>query len=332
MFIYKNLEEIIFKRHQNVPSDQLIILSGYIGPEPVMRLKNLPFPVTLVYGMYASEGIKEQLHKTLLGIQEKQKNISIFYSQIPVHSKCYIWLKNSAINTALVGSANFSVSGLANDYKEALAEITTDSYVSLKDYYSYILENSRRCDDLNPKFKHTSFIKSKTNALQPIEQDPLAATVTFLTNGEVPEKSGLNWGLANGHVKLGDAYIPLHKSIIAAHPALILPKQGFSSKKTKGAKNNRQNDAVEFIWDDGTVMQGLLEGSQDNKSDGLVYPKQMCSSPNKNILGKYLRKRLGVGLGHKITRRDLERYGRTDIKITLLGEGIYGLDFSVNKK
>lgn len=330
MFVYKNLEEIIFNRHKNVPADQLIILSGYIGPEPVLRLKNLPFPVTLVYGMYASEGIKEQLHKTLLKIQDEQDNTNIFYSQIPVHSKCYIWLKNNDINAALVGSANFSVSGLENDYKESLAEITTDSYVSLHDYYSYILDNACRCDNLNPKFKHNGSMKAKSIDSMEIAPDPMTTNIDLLSNGEVPEKSGLNWGIADGNVTLGDAYIPLHKATIISHPGLIPPKQGFSLQKIEGAKKSRQNDAVEFIWDDGTVMQGLLEGN--NEINGLIYPKQMCSSPQKNILGKYLRNRLGVDLDYRITKEDLLRYGRTDIKVTLLGEGIYGLDFSVNNK
>lgn len=330
MFIYKNLEEIIFNRHKNIPADQLIILSGYIGPEPVMRLKQLPFPVTLVYGMYASEGIREQLHNTLLKIQQEQDNTSILYSQIPVHSKCYIWLKNNDINTAFVGSANFSLSGLENDYKESLAEITLDSYGSLRDYYSYILKNACRCDKLEPKFKHGSIKKGEKNNAVDIAADPLSANIDLFSNNEVPAKSGLNWGIANGNVTLGDAYIPLHKSTIISHPGLIPPKQGFTFQKIEGAKKSRQNDVVEFIWDDGTIMQGLLEGN--NEINGLTFPKQMCSSPNKNILGKYLRKRLDVDLKHRITKEDLEHYGRTDIKVTLLGEGIYGLDFSVKNK
>ncbi len=330
MFIYKNLEEIIFNRHKNIPADQLIILSGYIGPEPVMRLKQLPFPVTLVYGMYASEGIREQLHETLLKIQQAQDNTNILYSQIPVHSKCYIWLKNDDINTAFVGSANFSLSGLENDYKESLAEITTDSYGSLHDYYSYILENACRCDSLEPKFKHGFIKKSENNNTVDITADPLSASIDLFSNNEVPTKSGLNWGISNGNVTLGDAYIPLRKSTIISHPGLIPPKQGFTVQEIEGAKKSRQNDVVEFIWDDGTVMQGLLEGN--NKINGLTFPKQMCSSPNKNILGKYLRKRLGVDLDYRITKKDLERYGRTDIRVTLLGEGIYGLDFSVKNK
>ena len=88
---------------------------------------------------------------------------------------------------------------------------------------------------------------------------------------------------------------------------------------------------MELIWDDGEKMVGLLEGQQTKTIDGLVYPKQLSSRPSKSILGKYLRRRIGVDVKHTITKADLKRYGRTSIDISLIGEGIYYLDFSVNK-
>ncbi len=324
MFLYKNLEEIIFHRHDNVPADKLIILTGYIGAHPVTRLKSLPFPVTLVYGLYPEEGIRPQLHDTLVKIQDENKNIQILYSKIPVHSKCYIWLYKKGINSALIGSANFSDNGLKNDYRESLAEITTDSYTDLRDYYSYILKNAQNCSEVDIKTKETPKLFVAEDSY-----DPLTINISFLSNGEVKEKSGLNWGNATGNSTIGDVYIPIHVADIRSHPRLFPPKQGIASQKIKGAKKQRQNDIVEFIWDDGTVMEGLLEGN--NTVDGIKYPKQMCSSPNKNIMGKYLRNRLGVAIDYNITKEDLIKYGRTDITVTLLGEGIYGLDFSVCK-
>ena len=47
------------------------------------------------------------------------------------------------------------------------------------------------------------------------------------------------------------------------------------------------------------------------------------------IMGKYLRERLGVSLDHIITKRDLMKYGRTHIDISLISDGIYYVDFSV---
>lgn len=113
-------------------------------------------------------------------------------------------------------------------------------------------------------------------------------------------------------------------------PNMFPPKKylGIDNPLSTGRKN-RENDEVELIWDDGEKMIGLLEGQQINKTNGLIYPKQLSSSSKKSILGKYLRKRLGVSLNHTITKADLKRYGRTNIDISLIGEGIYYMDFSV---
>lgn len=93
------------------------------------------------------------------------------------------------------------------------------------------------------------------------------------------------------------------------------------------AKKQRQNDEIELIWDDGTIMAGLLE--QNINYNGMLYPKAICSSHSKAELGLYLRQRLGVPPTHRITRQDLESYGRTDVSISLQSEGVYYLDFSV---
>ncbi len=75
-------------------------------------------------------------------------------------------------------------------------------------------------------------------------------------------------------------------------------------------------------------MEGLLEGT--NNVDGIQYPKQISSFPAKNQMGIYLRNRIGVPLGQPVRRRHLETYGRTDISVSLIGDGIYRCDFLVN--
>ena len=74
-------------------------------------------------------------------------------------------------------------------------------------------------------------------------------------------------------------------------------------------------------------MSGLLEGSQPINE--IVYPKQLSSFPVKSELGSYLRSRIGVPFGQPVRRHHLESYGRTDISISKIGEGLYQLDFSV---
>src|SRR5690606_7734022 len=97
MLFTEELEELIFHRHEIHETDELIVLSGYLGTNPVARLEQLPFQSTVVYGMYGSEGIKPTLHNSLLQIQHKVANLNIFYSQLPVHSKCYAWRRKGEI-------------------------------------------------------------------------------------------------------------------------------------------------------------------------------------------------------------------------------------------
>ena len=131
MLFTENLEEIIFNRHQHFQTDELIVISGYVGPRPIQRLQNLPFNSTVIYGMYGSEGIKRPLHNSLIGLQNDILNINIFYSNIPVHSKCYVWRNRGQIISALVGSANFSTNGLTTPFREILAETTVDTFLPL---------------------------------------------------------------------------------------------------------------------------------------------------------------------------------------------------------
>lgn len=88
-------------------------------------------------------------------------------------------------------------------------------------------------------------------------------------------------------------------------------------------------------------MEASLEGVQ--KLNEQSYPKQLASySPKtpylngqriskKSILGRYLRNRLNVGVDEIITKQILEEYGRTSITLSLVGEGVYFADFSVDK-
>jgi hypothetical protein len=335
MLYYNDLENKVFEQPSTLSVDRLTIVSGYIGIEPIKKLAELPDDVhaTVIYGMYGSDNISAPLHKALLEVQKQMHNVEILYSTIPVHSKIYLWKQGDKIKSALIGSANFSVSGLRNDFKEVLSDVEESSFHDFDSYYKYVRERCIPCTDNNIKVRNVSKV-SRTS----VQQQPLLARgicrASFLDNkGLVPKKSGLNWGCSGGHVKEGDAYIRITMDYVRMFPKMFPPKKyvdGIENINSTGRKN-RENDEVELIWDDGTVMVGLLEGQNYNKIDGMVYPKQLSSSPQKSILGNYLRKRIGVSIDHVITKTDLRKYGRNNVDISLIGEGIYYMDFSVNK-
>lgn len=335
MLYYTDLERKVFEAPSSSEIDNFIILSGYIGVEPISKLADLPSNIraTVIYGMYGSDNISAPLHNALLELQNKLPNVEILYSTIPVHSKVYFWREGENITNALIGSANFSVSGLRNDYKEILADMEEISFPDFKAYYEYVRERCISCTDNSIKAKKVSKVPRSSIQTQPLLTHGICRVSLLDNKGLVAKKSGLNWGFSSGHVSAGDAYIRISMENIRTFPKMFPPKkyQGGIQNETSSGRKNRENDEVELIWDDGTVMVGLLEGQNINKIDGMIYPKQLSTSPRKSILGMYLRKRLGVDLNHVITKSDLKRYGRTHIDISLISDGIYYMDFSVNK-
>ncbi|WP_231426985.1 restriction endonuclease PLD domain-containing protein [Pedobacter sp. Leaf250] len=142
------------------------------------------------------------------------------------------------------------------------------------------------------------------------------ARITLLTvQGTVHNTGGLNWGSnPENHTRPLDAYIPIHIATIRANPGLFPAKTPNQTIKT-------------LTWDDGRVMQVLFEGNQEDSNTGVIYPKQISSTPEKNVLGSYLRSRLGVSPTHRITLADLQLYGRATIDIIQTGPDQYAVDF-----
>lgn len=332
MLFYENLDKIIFSRNELFNCDELIIVTGYIGPHPVSQLKSLPIKSTVIYGMYGSDGIRKSLHDALLQENKKLPNTKIVYSTIPVHSKIYIWKKNGEIVHALVGSAIFSTNGLTTPFKEVLAETTTDTFELLNKYVNTILDKSIICENAivsSNKKKNDRYIDFIT-----YDKDVCSMPLYIMKENIpiVPEKSGINWGMASlsgSHVNINDAYIKIDVEMIKNYPQLFPPKQKKPSNDS-GKIGHRHNDNIEIIWDDGTSMIGLLEGTIKTEINGIkkMYPKQISTTPSKSELGKYLRKRLGKNDGELITYEDLKSYGRAYIDVSLQGDGIYYFDFS----
>ncbi|MGK9326052.1 restriction endonuclease PLD domain-containing protein [Aerococcus urinaeequi] len=350
MLYYKDLEELIFSKHDLLSEepDELIIISGYLGPAPIQRLTELEkIKVTIIGGMYAS-GIDARLLSSLKQIESQNNQLTIKFSKIEIHSKIYIWKYKGKILSALVGSANFSSNGLRTDYRESLADATRDTFKTLKLYYQFILDNSSDNPQISRKQKIIEFSKNRTAE----ELAPYKKMYSFdipLFNEaygkkQVPLHSGLNWGRARlssgAHVAPGDAYIRLPIQILEENQSLLKPYD--PDFTTSFGNRKRNSDPIELIWDDGTVMEASLEGTQT--FNGKKYPKQLASYSSKrpiyngkriskkSILGRYIRNRLNIDIDDLITMETLASYGRDTITLALIEDGIYYADFSVNKE
>ncbi len=336
MLYYENLDKIIFNRGQLISCDELVILSGYVGPSPIHELNNLDIKTTVIYGMYGSDGIRRSLHNALMKEQQESNKINILYSTMPVHSKCYVWKRNGEVQCALIGSANFSNNGLKTPYREVLADATSDTFRPLNTYLDMVLSGSIPCELAAPK-DNPHNVPIQESEEEYVDANVCVTNLYVVKNGIkcIPESSGLNWGQsATAHVNKNDSYIPIRSAMIDKYPNLF-PRKQERPLLIDGIvrRDHRHNDSIEIIWDDGTVMTGLMEGTYYKVVDGekVAYPKQITSTPSKATLGEYLRRRLGVSDGYPITYEDLMIYGRDTIDISLQGEGIYYFDFSVNR-
>lgn len=338
MLYYRDLENLLLANEKFNSATHLIIISGFVGWEPLEKLleKFSNMKVTLIYGMYAQYKVSNLLHNALLDIAEKYKeNLDILYSLAPVHSKIYFWKHDEAMLGGYIGSANFSASGLSIDFKETLEDIEKESFDTWKNYYNYIKDNCISITD--NKVKKTK-VKQATNLdldfEELVSQHICRVSLLIKKNGELiaPPKSGINWGYQKGHAskEKTDAYIPIRPIYRKEFPNMFPEKKllNITSEEHTG-KVTRHEEEFEVIWDDGTKMLCIMEGN--NKTNNILYPKQISSSPSKKILGLYIRERMQLPPQHFITKEDLVKYGRTHIDIQLLDDGTYFFDFSVNK-
>jgi hypothetical protein len=315
MFATADLDALIFEG--TPPSaDELTIISGYVGANPVQRASLLPVRVTVVVGMVSAAGVVRSDHEFFKRLTNGSKHLNVAYSvSTEVHSKIYLWSKGEKPLKALIGSANFTWSGLNSVERESLCLAPEDDLPDLAAYCRRIAADALDCrEPAAAGYVREEFQSEEEQEAPTSKGERFEISLLDPRTGEVPTKSGLNWGLALGNVTLGDAYIPLRVALIRDSLSLI-------PKKQEG-----RNTPVEIMWDDGFVMVGFFEGSQP--IDGAVFPKQFASKPEKSILGKYLRGRLGVALDHRITLADLNSYGRTTVSIGRIGESRYYMDFA----
>ena len=58
--------------------------------------------------------------------------------------------------------------------------------------------------------------------------------------------------------------VPVQEYILN-HPELFPPKSKTPRTTVTSGRKHRHNEAIDIIWDDGTTMVGLFEGTQKEK-------------------------------------------------------------------
>lgn len=334
MLYIQNLEELILQRHHQNNADQLIVLGGFIGPSPVEKIAKEDIKSSVIYGCKAKANFNANFDKKYKEISSSTKS-EVFYKKSYNHSKIYCWLEKDKVIEIIAGSANFSTNGLNNDFEEVLFDVSSTDYALTHQYIINALKDSESCLSYNHDVLLPNIKVKKTKGLDKVlSYNPPSARFSLRSSkGEFEQKSGLNVGqakLSGSHVNINDSYIPLRKDIINELPELF-PNNGVNKKigTGYGAESKKRKPNAEFLFDDQEVMEMSFEGKGSKISAGNVFKQIRSFKPNSR-LGEYLRGRMNIEDGKPFTDEDFKRYGRDTLDITLLDDGVYYADFSIN--
>lgn len=298
--------------------DELCILSSYATPNMLSwYMKNLfhktasPIRIKLIVGMVPFDNLSVSIHEGFLQIVRSalpHEVVSIRCSYVidnpAEHSNLYIWSKSGTPMYAYMGSASFVQSSFVGNHRRELM-MQCDPNEAMH-YFQSVEGRTVYCNHaeieeyiiLRPSHP---VLDLECNLVDQIDKYD-AVTLSLITkNGEPGTRSGLNWGQRKGR-EPNQAYIPL-PSAVAKSGFFPLEKRHFTA-----------------ITDDRHQLTLRVE-QQNNKA---------ITTPVRNSdLGEYFRNRLGLQNGAYITKADLDRYGRTDVKFVKLDEETYYMDFSV---
>jgi NgoFVII restriction endonuclease len=324
--ITTNLFEEVLIKPVNEGADKLCIVAGFATSTMAYKhlekakAANPSLTIELIVGMCKRMGLPLGEHKGFQKLVEEDYigrfQCSYIHKNPPVHSKLYIWLKDNKPYKAFTGSANYTQYAFTIQ-REILESCDADE--ALK-YFKDLSAESIYCNHLEvenyikiysekqyfQRFVDKSEVKYQPSSVTVKDSRNSVRVSLLMRNGEVHHSSGLNWafrGTGKNRSNLNEAYIQLRPEVYRSD--FFPPKN------------------VEFsvLTDDGKS----LICSRGQKPDASA-----ISTPQGNaLLGEYFRNRLGLPYGTKVTRKHLEKYGRTDVEFFKNDDETYEMDFSV---
>ena len=221
--LVKNLKKKVLENAKE--SDQIIIITGYFSPDMIDEIAKMGVPFVYYYGMYGIDKIAKPVYDKLISINNSNSNLKLkFVHTQRVHTKCYLFYKNTKLENALVGSANCSINGLCSiENAEMLIELNkkelkSDRYLfELNEYIKRIEKIAIDISDpaIVPK-KLKDVKKHRKRGKDKIQDsgNPLSAIMPLYKVDKKGRKKtykagGPNWGNQKGNVATKqDALLP----------------------------------------------------------------------------------------------------------------------------
>ncbi len=305
-------------------ANKLYIVSGYATA--LMAMRHIEFSkrlkkdlsIELIVGMCPFDGIEQKNHTAFKELQTSKFDVNFkcnyIFGRPPVHSKVYSWYKDDDPILGFVGSANYTQNAFSPSMREVL---TLQDSLKCYDYYKSLEDESINCNAENVHELIDIFDRKPVQETERLSSEAGEAKTAISTDilnlpkvilplvdkyGEVPTRSGLNWGQREGR-NPNQAYINI--------PAAI-GRSGFFPERY---------ETFTVITDDD--KQIICVRAQDGG-------KAIHSTLNNSLIGEYFRFRLGLSNGAFVRKEDLLKYGRTDITFYKIDDENYFLDFSVH--
>ena len=238
-----------------------------------------------------------------------------------MHSKLYLWMRDTEPICAFAGSSNFTHNGFLLGRRnlsrsELLVPVSADE--ALAEYGrieadSISIEHPDLLDEVTVRRKvdapewSESVLDDSVAFSQAIGLDTVVLPLVMTggpkaTRGEVHARAGLNWGQRPEHGREpNQAYIPV--------PAQIARTGFFPPRGVQFLVNTDDNKAI---------MMVVAE-------DG---DKALHSPQGNQLIGEYFRGRIGVANGAPVLRRDLDRFGSRFVRFYRADDESYFMEYS----
>lgn len=303
----EDLYEIVLNSPPRSGADTLYVITGYASATFANRhindlMKTNPnIIVNILIGM--RDAPKDHLGYLNLLKQFPSNFICYYYNTPPeIHCKMYAWFTGEQPKIGFSGSANYSSNAFSGSLQKN--QMTEDEPLLIRQYFHKLRQDSSLTLDTSPqpvKIPKTGGRDLSNNAIEWITYGEVVQISFLDKQGEMPLKSGLNWGQRKGR-EPNQAYLSIKGDA---------RKEGFLPEK---------ESTFTLLTDDGKAFDCTVQ--QDGR-------KAVTTTRNNSILGKYIRQRIGVDDGAFVSADDLKNYGRTHFTLSKIDDETFTLDLSI---
>ncbi len=323
-------------------SNNILIASGYFGASQLNDSKQIFIDIarqggviTLIHGMGMWEGIGKSLQNQIIELNKELNNISpksgfYFYTKQRFHGKIY-YFDNKEKPKCIVGSSNFSKSGLNSNLEANLLKEDKETCLKTLSFLKLLLKQSQKYSDGLLPIKgiaksNVSTLIQKPDDNYKVPIDIVERAVNFVIPIRFQPKSNLNLTFGLGRKDLKGMY----KTRPYYEVEITIPKNLFKSPLTNFVPNQIEPSVFEIFTDNGQYFNANFKRKFSNISKYKpIYETggDFMSSP-REALGKYIKDKLiGSGVlkfGELITDETLQDYGNNTLKIKKLdGNRLY---------